>query len=289
MYRSSTGFRTVLIFLLFALVAPAYAQEQRSEPLPVHWAYASIFGTGWYEVDSTRSVFILDVPFRHVFSESAIAEDGERQIGWEFHYPVTLGLHQIDDLPGILDPENFGSINVMPGVEMEIPVSEGWRLRPYIKAGMGFDLASSENAVIYTTGLKSRYQMFTEQVVWGLLANVNFSGFNSNKDDSGNISGGLIGVEASHQWPWSKKAYDTFWHLTYTRLHNGPEYTRDSEDGNLLRNVDNVFELGLAFSPSGGRYKLWLYQPERLGLALQMSPKGDYFAIRLNTRSWFTR
>jgi len=289
MYRRSTGFRTALVLLLLIFGSQVHAQEVRSEPLPVHWAYASIFGTGWYEVDESRSVFVLDVPLRHVFSTASIDEKGEREIGWEFHYPVTLGLQQIDDLPGILNPSNFGSINITPGVEAVVPISERWHLRPYIRAGMGFDLGSSEHALIYSTGVKSRYRVFSQHVVWGFLANVNVAGYKSNKGSDGNISGGMVGVEASHKWPWSKSGIDTHWHLTYTKLYNGPEYTRADEPRNLLRNVNNVFEVGLAFSPGGGRFKFWLYKPERLGLALQVSPDGDYFAVRLNTISWFKR
>ncbi len=261
----------------------------QTEPAPTHWTYASIFGTGWYEVDKTRSVFILDVPLRHAFSTSGFDPKGEREIGWEFHYPVTFGLHQIDDLPEILAPQNFGSISFTPGIEAEVPVNEHWDLRPYLKTGMGFDLGSSEHAWIYSTGVKSRYRMHSQQVVWGFLANASISGFSTNKGAGGNIIGGLLGVEASHKWPWGQSAIDTHWHLTYTRFQNGPEYLRAGKQGNPWRNVDSVFELGLAFSPNGGRFKFWAYQPERLGLALQMSPDGDYFAVRLNTRSWFMR
>lgn len=277
------------IFLVLASATPVHAREVPAELVSAHWAYASIFGTGWYEVDKSRSVFILNVPLRHAFSVSGFDEQGQREIGWEFHYPVTLGLHQIDDLPGILAPDNFGSISFTPGVEAEVPVNERWNLRPYLQAGMGFDLGSSEHAWIYSTGVKSRYQIHSQQVVWGFLANASVAGFGSNKGVAANILGALLGVEASHKWPWSQTGVDTHWHLTYTRLQNGPEYLRAGAQGNPLRNVDSVFELGLAFSPGGGRFKFWLYQPERLGLALQMSPQGDYFALRLNTRSWFTR
>lgn len=166
-----------------------------------------------------------------------------------------------------------------------IPVSEHWYLRPYIKAGMDFDLGSSENTLIYSTGIKSRYRISSRHVIWDFLAKADFSGFNTNKGVSGHIGDAMIGVEASHRWPWSTAAINAHWHFTYTNLHNGSEYARVNEPRNLLRSVDEVFEVGLAISRNTGPCNFWVYKPARLGLALQVSPDGDYFAVRLNTIS----
>ena len=57
-----------IIWLLMFLLYPAAAAAQAvpyAEPEPekqVHWATAAFFGTGWYQVDENRSVFIFRIP-----------------------------------------------------------------------------------------------------------------------------------------------------------------------------------------------------------------------------------
>ena len=52
-----------------------------SEFEPINWAYSSFFGTGWYEIEDARSVFVLRVPPRQTIRKSSISESGERKLG----------------------------------------------------------------------------------------------------------------------------------------------------------------------------------------------------------------
>ena len=45
----------LLIFLTLASI-DASAAEKLNVFEPVHWAYSSFFGTGWYNVDDARSI-----------------------------------------------------------------------------------------------------------------------------------------------------------------------------------------------------------------------------------------
>lgn len=91
----------------------------------VHWAYASYFGTGTYELGNSKTVTVLRPTPRWTYRQGAFEEDGSRTLGWRFRVPVAVGFHKFDfdDLPGIIDSDNVGSVSVIPGVEMDIPVT----------------------------------------------------------------------------------------------------------------------------------------------------------------------
>ena len=265
----------------------AYTQEDLQ---PVHWAFSSFFGTGWYQIDNNRSVFVLRMPPRWTLRESEYREDG-RQSGLELHFPVTIGVHDIDDLPGIIEPDNFGTVSFTPGVEFEIPVTADWYLRPFVQAGYGFDLSSSEGAWIYMGGVKSRYRFDLDRADIDILTNVYYAGYNSNNSEDDDISGILLGTEFTHRLGAAERGanrYSAKWHASYSRLSRKLNFIDPGEDTGF-NSVDDFFTIGLAFTPPEGRWNFWLYKPWQLGLALEFSPEGDYAAIKFNSRSWFTR
>jgi len=150
-----------LLFVLACSIPGALKAEPASalgeDFEPVHWAYSSFFGTGWYTIEGARSVFALQVPFRQTIRESSISESSESKMGVEIRYPLTIGLHDVQDLGGIIDNDNFGTIAFAPGVELEIPINKRWYLRPFANIGWGRELEKGESAWVFYTGIKSRY------------------------------------------------------------------------------------------------------------------------------------
>ena len=110
--------RGMLLALVAILPMPLHGEEPALQP--VNWAYSAFFGTGWYGVEGNRSVFALHLPFRHISRSSSLSDDSQRNIGFEIHYPLTIGLHSTDDLPGLVDPDNFGTLIFTPGV-IDVP------------------------------------------------------------------------------------------------------------------------------------------------------------------------
>jgi hypothetical protein len=48
----------------------ARSQESLQEEFqPVHWAFSSLFGTGWYQIDGNREVYVLRVSPRQYVRE----------------------------------------------------------------------------------------------------------------------------------------------------------------------------------------------------------------------------
>lgn len=85
-----------MLLILFLALAPAalWAQSAAYDPgEQVHWASAAFFGTGWYRVSDNRNAFIFRIPPRQVVRESGWHENGDRKLGVEILYPLSLGLH----------------------------------------------------------------------------------------------------------------------------------------------------------------------------------------------------
>jgi len=53
--------------------------------------------------------------------------------------------------------------------------------------------------------------------------------------------------------------------------------------------IQDHLELGLAMSFRDGPYKLWFFNVHRLGLGYRFSSNGEFSAITLHMRSWFTK
>ncbi len=279
--------RTLLLCCAFAHPGALLADEHEIEP--VHWAYSSFFGTGWYQVESAKSVFVLRIPPRQTLRDSGFSESGERNIGVEVRYPLTLGLHNIDDLPGIIKSDNFGTASFTPGVELEIPINERWYLRPSAHLGWGTDLRSKESAWIYYAGIKSRYRFPQRKFEWYLLNSLYYAGYTPDRGDSDRLAVAQLGVELRQ--PLNRATFlgqpiDLHWTLMYSfmgnELHFGlPEGSFDP--------IDDQFEASIAMSFRGGPYRLWFINIHQLGIGYKFSSNGRFKAITISTRSWFTR
>ena len=138
-------------------VTESRAQESTASSVP--WAYGAYFGTGWYQIEGDRDIYVIRYTPRWEFREAEIAEDGTRTIGIEFRVPITFGLDNFsyDDLIGSADPDNLSSLSFTPGIDITIPITEKWLLRPYGAVGWGGSFSSSESVLTYWGGIKSRY------------------------------------------------------------------------------------------------------------------------------------
>ena len=163
--------------LAYSTTAKAQLLAIEEEPAKqVHWAMGAFFGTGWYQVAENRTVYIFRIPPRQTVRESSFDENGKRKVGVELQYPLSIGLHNLDEIPDFIDFDNFGTISFTPGVQVEIPVTQKWYLRPYAHIGYGVETTTSESAWIYYGGLKSRYRLGSGRVDWSLLNGLYFAG-----------------------------------------------------------------------------------------------------------------
>ncbi len=254
----------------------------------VHWAYGSFLGTGWYRVSADRKAFVLRIPPRWTYRQSGMDDEGNRQIGIEFRFPLTLGLAQIDDLGGIINQENFTTASFTPGIELEIPVTEKWLLRPYLRVGWGKELDGGESAWIYEGGIKSRYVLPIKKGDWGLLGAVQYAGYKPNVGASSDMLNLMVGIETRQplgQFSFRDNPLYLEWQVTYNRLSDPASFRRRG-DPNI--EIHDFWEGALAVSMGDKPFRIFGMNFDRFGLAYQISSDNRYRAIKINLRSPFT-
>jgi len=283
-----------LLAVLFAFLVPVSLQAQTVpyEPEPeqqVHWALAAFFGTGWYQVDENRSAFIFRIPPRQTVRESGWHDNGKRKLGVEIQYPLALGLHQLDDIPDFIEFDNYGTITFTPGVQVEIPISDKWYLRPYGHIGVGYERESGEWAGIWYGGLKSRYLLGeSNRFRWSLLNGIYYAGYKPEFENRGRYGSAMAGLEFNQPLGNLKLGGEPVWlnwHVTYNYLYDRLNFHVDEDN---VESIDDQWEVGLALGRGGKGVKIWFMTFEHVGLAYKWSSNGRYKAISFNLRSPFT-
>jgi hypothetical protein len=275
--------------MLFLSTAPNAAADSatRSEAVSgMHWAFSAFFGSGWYEVANSESVFVLRGPLKQNWRNSSLS-GGERRVGIEFHYPVTVGLHNLDSLDDFTDADNFGSIAFTPGVEVEIPVTKKWYLRPLLNVGWGTETHGGESAWIYYGGVKSRYTPATGKLDWSVLNALYRAGYHDESGDQSSMTLAMAGAEFRHPLQSTLAGRDDLqlnWHLTYSWLFDEAEFGLKS---GFSQSVNDQWELGIALAPREGKFRKGFLGFEQLGLAFRASSDGEYRAISINASSPF--
>lgn len=283
--------RTALMAMLLApapAAVPADPVALGTEPAKqVHWAVGAFFGTGWYQVNDNRSVFILRIPPRQTVREAAFGEDGKRRLGVEIQYPLALGLSRLDDIPDFIDFENYSTISFTPGIQVEIPIDSRWSLRPYAHFGYGWETESQEGALIWYGGIKSRYRLAEGRTRWSLLNGLFYAGYKPQFEERGQYGSVMGGVEFSHplrNLRLGDAPLDLNWHLTYNWFFDELNFHVDRDRVESFR---DQWELGVALGKRHGPIKIWFMEFQQIGLGLRASSNGKFSGLTLNFRSPF--
>lgn len=288
--RAQIAIKTRVLLIFMAIAGPCSADvEQQTLFEPVHWAYSSFFGTGWYKVSDARSVFVIKTPIRQTLRPSSLAESGAREVGVEIRYPVSIGMHDIRDLGSIIEDDNFATVSFAPGVELEIPINKRWYLRTSAHAGWGTDLKSDDSAWIYYAGIKSRYSFPAEKYQWSLLNSLFYAGYTPDEGRSDHLAVAQLGVELTQpldRMTLFGEPVDLHWTLMYSFLGN--ELHFNLPDGTFDPIQDQI-EIGLQVSLRNRPFRFWFFELQRLGLGYQFSSSGEITAITFSARSWFTK
>ena len=255
----------------------------------VHWGYASYFGTGWYSVGNELDVFAVRAAPRWNWGEPGLDGEGNREIGIELRLPVTFSVHNfnIDNLAEILDVDNFGTVSVTPGVEIEVPITKRWSLKPLAYGGWGAQVNGPQSAWIYWAGLKSRYRLGRGDLEWSLVNAIEYIGYTPNEGPSNDAVPVMAGLEFRLPLRNVKLGGDRVyldWHATYTAYFDNLKFlVRDVP----IDKVADTWELGLAFSKGKRKLKFWHFEWDRVGLAYQFSSSGKFQSVTLVFRSVF--
>jgi hypothetical protein len=282
----------MLALFLSLIIADAKAQDGAlqapEDPVrQIHWAMGAFFGTGWYQVDENRTMFIFRIPPRMTLRESAFDDDGKRKLGVELQFPLSFGLHQLDDLPDFLDFDNFATVSFTPGIQVEIPITKKWVLKPHLNAGWGTETNSSDSAWIYYGGIKSRYQLGNGKLDLSLLNGVYFAGYKpeyENRGEFGSLMAGLEFRQPQKKFKLGGDAVALNWHLTYNSFFDRLNLHVDDEH---VASVKDQWEIGLSLGKRNKPIKILFFNFDQIGLSYKRSSNGRYRAISVNLRSPF--
>lgn len=285
--HASSHSRLVALLISAVLLLPGVSLAEDTEKDSVHWAYAAFLGTGWYKLDNNRQVYVLRIPPRWYYRDSSIDESGKRQLGIEFHFPLTYGLHKLEQLDDFVDFDNIGTISINPGVEIEYPVSNRWHLRAYAHLGWGTELETSDRAWIYDAGLKSRYSFKSGNLDWALVNELFFAGYNANKTGKDSLGGMMAGLDFSYPIASSSgTALNLNWDVLYRWYENDLSFPRTSS---TPVTVEDEWEIGVAIAKRSGPIKIWFMDFQQLGLVYRFNTDGSFRAFTVNFRMPFTR
>jgi hypothetical protein len=275
-----------------ALIAFTPICAAQTEP-SVPWAYSAYFGTGYYELGTGEDTYVLSARPSWTWREAGLDAQGKRRIGVEFRVPVTIGAYQVDvaDLGGTLSLDNVSTISGVPGVEIEVPISERWSLKPLVYVGWGTQIDGDSSAWIYWGGLKSRLRFGGDDFDWGLVNSLIYVGYSSKDAEHGSALPLLTAFEFSRPIGSKKIAGNPVrlhWHVGYTDYLN--EVILNPESSPISRmKLETEWELGMAFSTGDEPLRLWRLRWDRVGLVYRFDGEGDFHGIGIEFRSLFDR
>ena len=228
---------------LVATRAPAQ-QTITEEATLINWWYSATFGTGFYKVGPAVATVV-----RLPFSYRLHAMEGGT-IGVNLLLPVTvaayhLNLHELNELNL---HEDVAAASVLPGAEVEIPMTGRWRLKPFAQAGMGSEFSDAKLvAYIYTGGVRSLYRFPGEEYRVSLGTTLYAAGYRI-RDGSERQGLGVfqLGLNMETNWSvplWNGPAYLN-WHFISTAYYPKLGFA-DPEPGQL--SVIREYQAGFSF------------------------------------------
>jgi hypothetical protein len=171
--------------------APA-ADEPRASDL-VNFAHVANTGFGGFSL-SGRSVQVYRIPFSY-----SMRSLEEHSLGVRLTLPVSFGFHNlkatIDD--EVRPLERLRTLTFVPGVELQLPLTEETVLKPFVEAGFGRETEASGTTVyLYTAGLKTLTTRRLDGVTVGTGTNVEWNGVSGEEGGSDDYGVVEVGVEA---------------------------------------------------------------------------------------------
>jgi hypothetical protein len=270
----------------------ALAQGESSEEQSIHWAYAAYFGTGHYDIGDLEDVYAVRAGLRRDLRAAALTED-RRRIGATLRVPITVGLHDFgaDNELSNVSFDSVGTVSAVPGVEIAVPVTERWSIKPFGYLGWGSDLDGSASAWIYWAGVKSRRSFGAGPLEWAVVNALTYVGYKPRGEASAHIVPFLTGLEFERPLANTRiggERVQLHWHVAYTRYLN--DLTFDTGAPGAARiDIGSEWEAGVAFGKEGGRLRLWKLSWDRFGLAYRVSSNGEFTGIKVLFRSLFDR
>ena len=193
------------ILLLFAAGAvaqtPAETRTDEAVGQSLNYVFATDLGSGVYDLGGQT----LQV-YRFTY-EKVLREVDENTLGVKFVLPLTFGFFDFTPLDVLSEgiPTRVDSFSLVPGLELDYLLPNGWHLIPYARGGVSV-ASSSVDGWLY--GLGARLERNDGWRGWDryLRTELNYSGvgYRQNLPDdqfAGEVVGGQQPVEVEEEAP----------------------------------------------------------------------------------------
>lgn len=287
-------FKHLLIYLLYFLLLPAVADtcwaqnNNKNTEVTVNYAYAAQLGFGGYDVGGL-SVNIYTLPFNWTFPLCVTERPWELKV----KLPVSYGHFNFEERApdGTKLSANLDVFSVGAGLELKVPVTGHWSLKPFGTFGLIQEIYSDVSpedlqadfpfSYYYTTGLRSLVQYDWRNFTFGLGNGLIYAA-NAAFDGSGNESYSAFeaGIDARHPLGFEIGRYqpDASVFFIYYHFLSPVKFTRFLEEPlEITDQFEFGFSLGFAM-PS----KIWIFDDPRIGASYLFDSEGELNAFRIN-------
>jgi len=273
---SAMGILFVQVILLSS-GSSVRAQEASVGETSINHAYSVFTGTGKYRV-SDRTIYVLRLPFRF---RAKKADYSRRKPGVRLILPVAVGVTYFDDvfeIPGVMD-DDLQTLTAVPGAELELPLTSNWRLSPFAQAGLGLDLKSSNNSLVWGAGSRTR-AWFGEGKKWLVGGEALVAGNHPlGEGDATRFGRWSLGAEYKWQTDWEPFGRRVSWHARLIQYYYSDVLELQSPLVTIP--VNAATEVGASFGIDPP-LNIFGYKFRQGGVAYEYS--GNFKAIKLITR-----
>jgi hypothetical protein len=245
-----------------------------SEQQLVDWYYAAFFGTGVYK-SGDRTVSVVQIPL-----SKQLWPASDERFGLTITAPLTFGFYdyRFDQLLGGEAPQSIGTGSLLPGIEADIRVNHGWRLKPYFNVGRGWEWDSGQYAWIHAEGIKSLISLpIGADSTLSFGNQITMSGYQPSFGAYRQLGLFVAGLNLS--MPISMKIADhamsVDYHLLYYYYFTRLRYAIASNTENTISEQGEVAISLHARDP----FSLKLFDIDRIGIAFRMG--GGITGVRL--------
>ena len=273
--------RRQYLILFLCLVIPtadlysaqeAEAISQKSELELTNFAFANYLGSGLYSSSGGR-VFIVKAPFF-----KTLRAPTETEAGWIFNYPVSVGITNIsdefDEIEGIPDLDDIGTVSVIPGLEYIYPILSTWHLAPFLDMGIARDFVNDVSIRVRGAGVKS-YVTFDFDKTWLIFANRLLYADQKNLDSRDESSFSVFETALKYTTPTNYTIGGSAVNLSYyfINYHYLDDLVLiDAPDAQI--SLQNKNEIGFTFTlPKHS----WLPDNSELGLGVQVTQDAELY------------
>jgi hypothetical protein len=237
--------------------------EREAVAESISHVFATELGSGIYDLGG-RTLQVYRLSWNRYLGN--VDEDEPRV---RFTLPGTFGFFDFKPIDVIEEgpPERIDSFSVKPGLELDIPLRDGWRVIPYANAG--FSLASAGvEGWLYGAGIRADRHALIGR--WQSLARTEFAYAGVKfRDDTPNDSFVRIrqGFDFTRGLGWSSRG-----HELELGLYGVVDVIIDPPTIPVANGGDEPMQLEVGFTlASRPRVKIWKFDAPRLGFGYRFA------------------